>query len=114
MKGNIITLVKRANESLCTLQQEEKPPLSHYSFDFAQQVHFPFSTQQTGPEYFKIARKCGILGVCNDGENKQVTYLIDEAENPGKGADCVNSLLHHYLEHHAAGEKMCAYMLITA
>ena len=99
------TPVKRVNESLCTLQQGEKPPLSHYSFDFAQQVHFPFSAQQTGPEYFKIACKCGIFWVCNDGENKQVTYLIDEAENPGKGADCVIRVLHHYLEHHAAGKK---------
>ena len=71
-------------------------------FDFAQQVHFPFSAQQTGPE---TARKCGIFGVCNDGENKQVTYFIDKAENPRKGADCVISLVHHYLEHHGAGEK---------
>ena len=36
-----------------------------------------------------------------------MTYLIDEAGNPGKGADCVISLLHHYLEHHAAGENKC-------
>ena len=32
-------------------------------------------------------------------------YLIDEAENPGKGADCVVSLLHHYLEKYGAHEK---------
>ena len=32
-------------------------------------------------------------------------YLIDEAENPGKGADCVISLLHHYLAQHNHGEK---------
>ena len=57
-----------------------KPCISHYSYDFAQQVHFPFSAQQTWPECFKTARKCGIFGVGNDGENKQVTYLIDEAE----------------------------------
>ena len=40
------TQVKRANESLCTLQQGEKTPLSHYSFDFAQQVRFPFSAHK--------------------------------------------------------------------
>ena len=98
--------VKAANTSLVSQQGKgEKPRMSHYSYDFAQQVHFPFSAQQTGPEYFKTARKCGIFGVCNDGENKQVTYLIDEEENPGKGADCVISLVHHYLEHHGAGEK---------
>ena len=104
--------VKAANRSLVSERGwGEKPRSSHYSYDFAQQVHFPFSAQQTGPEYFKTARKCGIFGVCDDGENKQVTYLIDEAENPWKGADCVISLVHHYLEHHGAGEKMCTYML---
>ena len=99
------TQIKVANESLSVVEPGERPQMSHYSYDFAQQVHFPFSAQQTGPEYFKAARKCGIFGICNDGENKQVSYLIDEAENPGKGADCVISLLHHYFEHHAAGEK---------
>lgn len=72
------------------------PTSGHYSYDFAQQVHFPFNAQQVGPEFFKTARKCGIFGVCNDGRSQQVMYLIDEAENPGKGADCVISLLHHY------------------
>ena len=81
------------------------PTLGHYSYDFAQQVHFPFSSQQTGPEFFKTARKCAIFGVCNDGKSQQVNYLIDEAENPGKGADCVISLVHHYLEKHGCKEK---------
>ena len=81
------------------------PRLAHYSFDFAQQIHYPFDSQQTGPEYFKTGRKCGIFGVCNDGESTQVNYLIDEAENPGKGADCVVSLLHHYLGVHGVHEN---------
>ena len=81
------------------------PRLAHLSFDFAQQIHFPFDSQQTGPEYFKTGRKCGIFGVCNDGESIQVNYLIDEAENPGKGADCVISLLHYYLENYGVREK---------
>ena len=72
------------------------PTLGHYSYDFAQQLHFPSNAQQVGPEFFKTARKCGIFGVCNDGRSQQVMYLIDEVENPGKGADCVISLLHHY------------------
>ena len=32
-------------------------------------------------------------------------YLIDEAGNPGKGADCVIRLLHHYLGHNGHDEK---------
>ena len=42
-----------------------------------------------GPDYFKTARKCGLFGVCNDGKGQQVNYLIDKAQNSGKGADCV-------------------------
>ena len=38
-----------------------------------------------------------------------MTYLIDEAENPEIGANCVINLLHHYLETHGAGEK-CVYL----
>ena len=45
--------------------------MSHYSYDFAQQVHFPLSAQQTDPENFKTAHKYGIFGVCNDGENNK-------------------------------------------
>jgi len=53
--------------------------LGHYSYNFAQQIHFPYSAMQTGPEFFKTARKCGIFGVCNDGKSELVMYLIDEA-----------------------------------
>ena len=88
---------------------EQSPRIGHYSYNFAQQIHYPYDSQQTGPEYFKTARKCGLFGVCNDGNNKQVLYLIDEAENPGKGADCVISSVHHYLENYAEGEK-CVYL----
>jgi len=31
----------------------------HYSWDFAQQVHYPYEDQQVGPIYFKIPRKAG-------------------------------------------------------
>ena len=43
--------------------------------------------------------------MCNDGKNQQVHYLINEAENPGKGADCVLSLVHHYLGKYGHSEK---------
>ena len=58
-----------------------------------------------GPAYFKTARKCGIFGVACEGKSQQVNYLIDEDENPGKGADCTISLVHHYLEKYGCGEK---------
>jgi hypothetical protein len=42
------------------------PPMSveitlHYSWDYAQQVHFPHHAQQAGPIYFKTTRKCNAL-----------------------------------------------------
>ena len=34
----------------------------------------------------------------------QVNYLIDEADDPGKGANAIVSML-HFLENHGAGES---------
>ena len=77
------------------------PECAHYSFDFAQQVHYPHNPLQPGPMYFKTARKCG---VCCEGIPRQINYLIDEACDTGKGANIVVSLLHHFLENHSLGE----------
>ena len=96
---NAVDALKQAGE------QGAPPVNAHYSFDFAQQIHFPYSAQQTGPEYFKTARKCGRFGICNDGCNKLIMYLIEEAENPGKGSDSVVSMLHNFFATHATGEK---------
>ena len=44
-----------------------RPVEFHYSFDYAQQVHYPADPQQPGPIYFKTPRKCGIFGVMAEG-----------------------------------------------
>ena len=80
------------------------PDTMHYSFDFAQQVHYPHNPLQPGPMYFKTARKCAVFGICCEGIPRQINYLIDEASDVGKGANTVISLLHHFLEHHGLGE----------
>ena len=80
------------------------PARVHYSFDFAQQVHYPHNPFQPGPMYFKTARKCAIFGVCCEGIPRQINYLVDEAADTGKGANTVVSLLHHFFEHHGLGE----------
>ena len=77
----------------------------HYSFDYAQQIHYPYNDQQPGPAYFLTARKCQLFGVCCEAQSKQVNYLIDEAENTGKGANTTISLVHHYLENHSLAEE---------
>lgn len=33
----------------------------HYSYDYAQQLHYPTDPRQPGPIYFKTPRKCAIL-----------------------------------------------------
>ena len=80
------------------------PRRVHYSFDFAQQVHYPHNPLQPGPIYFKTPRKCAVFGVCCEAIPRQVNYLIDEASDTGKGANTVVTLLHHFLGHHSLGE----------
>jgi hypothetical protein len=82
-----------------------KPSSMHYSFDYAQQVHYPNDPQQPGPVYFLSARKCQIFGVCCEPLGRQVNYLIDEAEVVGKGANATVSLLYHYLNVHGQKEQ---------
>ena len=82
--------------------------------------------QQPGPIYFLTPRKCGIFGICCEALPRQVwyaqlfkshrsplklvilclqvNYLIDEGMNIGRGANCIISLLHHYLSKHSFGE----------
>ena len=88
---------------------EEHEPCSfngtmHYSFDYAQQVHFPSNPMQPGPIYFKTPRKCGIFGVMCEGVSRQVNYLIDEAATVGKGANATISYVHHFFSRHGLGE----------
>ena len=67
----------------------------HYSFDFAQQIHYPYNDQQPGSAYFLTARKCQLFDVCCEAQLKQLNFLIDEAEYIGKGANTTISLVHH-------------------
>ena len=76
----------------------------HYSYDYVQQLHYPINVQQAGPEYFKTARKCNLLGVSCEPCSYQVNHLIDEAEDVGKGADATISLVHHFFQNNSLKE----------
>ena len=85
------------------------PPCSadicvHYSFDMAQQVHYPANPLQPGPVYFLTPRKCGVFGIVTESIPRQTNYLIDEAMSTGKGANTIISLLHHFFSVHGFGE----------
>ena len=86
-------------------ESSSQPTVMHYSFDYAQQVHFPFNAQQPGPIFFKTPRKCGVFGVCCEPTSTQLNYLIDEADDVGKGANATISLVHHFLQNHGLMEK---------
>ena len=78
---------------------------AHYSFDFAQQIHFPSDPLQPGPIYFLCPRKCGIFGVCCEAILMQVNYFIDEGMAGSKGSNAVISYVHHFFGHYGLGES---------
>ena len=78
---------------------------AHYSFDYAQQVHFPSDPLQPGPIYFLTPRKCSVFGVNCEALPRQVNFLCDEAGDCGKGANTVISQLDLFFNHHGLGEK---------
>ena len=76
----------------------------HYSYDYAQQLHYPTDPRQPGPIYFKTPRKCGIFGVCCEAVPRQVNFLIDENVLTGKGANSTISYVHFFFHRHGLGE----------
>ena len=76
-----------------------------YSFDYCQQVLLPFSSQQRGTIYFRTPRKVQVFGVCCEPLSRQVFFLIDEAQQVGKGAAVVVSLVHAFFHLHGLGER---------
>ncbi|CAH3141519.1 unnamed protein product [Porites evermanni] len=76
----------------------------HYSYDYAQQLHYPANPNQPGPIYFKTPRKCALFGVCCEAIPRQVNFLVDENVLTGKGANSTISYVHYFFEHHGLGE----------
>ena len=78
----------------------------HYSFDFAQQVHYLSNpaSEQPGPIYFLCPRKCGLFGVSCEAIPLQVNYIIDEGMAVSKGSNSVISYLHDFLTNFGLGE----------
>eukprot|EP00731_Ephydatia_muelleri_P000984 Em0001g984a len=70
-----------------------------YSFDYCQHVSLPYSSQQRGTLFFRTPRKVQVFGVCCEPLSRQVFFLIDEAEQAGKGAVVMVSLVHAFHPH---------------
>ena len=91
---------------LCSIVRENSLPIqAHYSFDYAQQVHFPSNPMQPGPKFFLTPRKCSIFRVNCESIPRQVNFLTDEATDCGKGANAVISQLHYCYENRGLGKK---------
>lgn len=108
--NNMVRLAKEVVASANINQLEpthanSQPFTMHYSFDFAQQVHYPSDPMQPGPMYFLVPRKCGIFGINCEGLPQQINYLIDESQSVSKGSTMVISLLHHFFENFGLGEQ---------
>lgn len=85
--------------------------MQHYSWDFAQQLQYPYEDQQVGPIYFKTPRKAQLFGVCCEAIPRQTNYLFDEADFLEKDANTVISILDHFFANHGLGET---YACLTA
>ena len=46
-----------------------------------------------------------LFGVCCESIPWQMTYLIDESVDMGKGSNAIVSMLHHFFENHGLGEE---------
>ena len=75
----------------------------HYSFDYAQQIHYSSDSMQPGPIYFMTLRKCSIFGVNCEALPRQVNFLTDAAGDCGKGTNTVISQLDFFFTQHEKG-----------
>ena len=90
------------NRQIEECKLEDNTTTMHFSFDYAQQLHYPSNLQQPGPLYFLTPRKCQLFEIACEPQGFQINYLIDEAESIGKGANATISLIHHFLESNAS------------
>lgn len=73
-----------------------------FSYDYAHNVSYPSSPQQTGLSYFKATRKCSLFSVHNEITKVQTNYLLDQEFDIGKGLNAVICQIHHYFETNVA------------
>lgn len=93
------------NVELFPAKANSRDIIMGYSWDFAQQLQFPFEDQQVGPIYFKTPRRSQLFGVCCEGSFRQTNYLIDESDFLSKNANTVISLLDHFFSNYGLGER---------
>jgi hypothetical protein len=101
--------LRKTNTPKTDITPNSQDIVMSYSWDFAQQLQYPFEEQQVGPIYFKTPRRAQLFGVCCEGSGRQINYLIDEAHFLEKNANTVISLLDHFFSNYGLGE-MTVYL----
>ncbi|XP_051158191.1 uncharacterized protein LOC127279698 [Leptopilina boulardi] len=85
--------IYRADMKLLNQDPKQQSSRLVLSFDYAQNVSYPLSPQQVGKLYFKVPRKCAILGIHDESSGVQTNFLMDEADHPEKISIVAKSII---------------------
>ncbi len=93
-----LALARAAREDYKNDQkQARKGIVSHYSFDYSQNLALPQKSDQPCSFYFFSLRNVYLFGITDESCNRQINYLMDEGEC-AKGSNEVVSMVWHFLK----------------
>jgi len=102
---NHLTLARAAREDYKTDQKRaRKGEISHFSFDYSQNLALPQKADQPGSFYFFSLRNIYLFGITDESCNHQMNYLIDESSS-AKGSNEVISMISHFLSSLPEGKR---------
>jgi len=92
-----LSLAHAAREDYRADQKKaHKKEISHFSFDYSQNLALPQKADQPGSFYFFSLRNIYLFGITDESCNHQMNYLIDESQC-AKGSNEVISMISHFL-----------------
>ena len=77
-------------------KKARKKEISHFSFDYSQNLTLPQKADQPGSFYFFSLRNICLFGITDESCNHQMNYLMDESQC-AKGSNEVISMISHFL-----------------
>lgn len=94
---NHLSLARAAREDYKNDQkQAKKGTISHFSFDYSQNLVLPQKADQPCSFYFFSLRNVYLFGITDESCNRQTNYIMDEGEC-SKGSNEVISMIWHFL-----------------
>jgi hypothetical protein len=96
--ANHLALARAAREDYKNDQKKaRKGIISHFSFDYSQNLVLPQKADQPCSFYFYSLRNVYLFGITDESCNRQMNYLMDEGEC-AKGSNEVMSMVWHFLK----------------